>query len=194
MTKKEYFYDETAKHIRNVQLVLNSMVRELLSRLRCHDCSKYDEAEIEAFAEITPQLSKILYGSDEYKENLKKIKPALEHHHRCNPHHPEHYVKYVCNGCFEVYKAMPERCSQCGYSQFQKEADISAMDLIDLLEMIADWLAATTRNPNGDIMDSIEKNQQRFKYSDELKSIFKNTARKYISDLGIMEEHFKYVE
>jgi len=194
MTKKEYFYEETAKHIRNVQLVMCRMIEELNIRLRLHDCTKYDEVELESFAEITPELSKVLYGSDEYKANLSKIKPALEHHYQCNPHHPEYYIKYVCNGCFTVYKAVPERCTQCGYSQFQKEADISEMDLIDLLEMIADWLAATTRNPKGDIMDSIEKNQKRFRYSDELRSILKNTAKKYINDLGIMEEHFKYVE
>jgi regulator of sigma D len=194
MTKLEYFFEETGKHIRNVQFVMNDMVKELLNRIRCHDCSKYDEIEKESFAEIAPELSKVLYNSDEYKENLKKIKPALEHHQRVNPHHPEHYVRYVCNGCFTIYKSIPDRCNQCGYSQFQKEADVSGMNLIDLMEMLADWLAATTMSPNGDIMISIEKNQQRFKYSDELKSILKNTARKYIYDLGMMEEHFKYVE
>ena len=68
------------------------------------------------------------------------------------------------------------------------------MTLIDLMEMIADWLAATTRNPNGDIFDSIEKNQKRFRYSDELKSILIYTAQNYLKDLELMEEHFKYVE
>lgn len=163
MTKEKFFYEETAKHIRNVQLIMNSMIKELLSRSRLHDCSKYDEMELEAFTEITPELAKSLYGSDEYKENLKKIKPALEQHYKVNPHHPEHYPQ-----------------------------GIQGMNLLDLMEMLADWIAATTRNPNGDIVDSIEKNKQRFQYSEELESILKNTARKYVADIEIMEAHCKF--
>ena len=67
------------------------------------------------------------------------------------------------------------------------------MSLIDLIEMIADWMAASTRNPNGDIINSIEKNQKRFGYSDEMTEILKNTAREFMYNIKIMEQHDKYV-
>jgi len=49
------------------------------------------------------------------------------------------------------------------------------MNLIDLLEMLCDWKAATLRHNTGDIYKSLELNQKRFGYSNEIKSLFKNT-------------------
>lgn len=51
------------------------------------------------------------------------------------------------------------------------------MNLIDIMEMLCDWLAATHRHDTGDIMVSLEKNQERFGYSDELKQIMINTVK-----------------
>ena len=68
------------------------------------------------------------------------------------------------------------RCPECGYSQFQEEPDISQMNLIDIVEMLCDWLAATKRHDDGDIMKSIEINEKRFRYSGELKQILINTV------------------
>ena len=50
------------------------------------------------------------------------------------------------------------------------------MNLIDVLEMICDWKASSEHHENGDIYKSIEINQKRFGYSDDLKSILKNTV------------------
>ena len=50
------------------------------------------------------------------------------------------------------------------------EANTSDMNLIDLIEMLCDWKA------DDDIMGSIDINQKRFGYSDELAQIFRNTA------------------
>jgi hypothetical protein len=41
--------------------------------------------------------------------------------------------------------------------------------------MLCDWKAATLRHDDGDIRRSIEINQERFGYSDELKQILINT-------------------
>ena len=49
------------------------------------------------------------------------------------------------------------------------------MNLIDVIEMLCDWKAATMRHADGDIKKSIEINQKRFGYSDELKAILLNT-------------------
>ena len=52
------------------------------------------------------------------------------------------------------------------------------MDLFDLFEMLLDWKAASERHNNGDIFKSIQINKERFKLSNQLCNIFKNTAKK----------------
>jgi hypothetical protein len=52
---------------------------------------------------------------------------------------------------------------------------VQDMSLLDVLEMLVDWKAATMRHANGDIRKSIEINQQRFGFSDELKRLMLNT-------------------
>ena len=58
---------------------------------------------------------------------------------------------------------------------YDSNTTIEFSNLIDLVEMICDWKAASERHADGDIYKSIEINQQRFGYSDELKIILKNT-------------------
>jgi hypothetical protein len=51
------------------------------------------------------------------------------------------------------------------------------MNLVDIVEMFCDWLAATKRHNGGDIMKFIVINQERFGFSDDLKAIFENTCK-----------------
>jgi hypothetical protein len=51
------------------------------------------------------------------------------------------------------------------------------MNLIDLVEMLCDWYAASKRHNDGDIMKSIEINQKRFGFSDDLRQILENTVK-----------------
>ena len=113
-----------------------------------HDKSKLESPELEIFAIYGPKLKKSTYGSEEYKQFLKEMKVALDHHYRHNRHHPEHF-----------------------------ENGIRDMNLVDLIEMVRDWKAATLRHNDGDIQKSIEINQTRFGYSDELKQIIQNTVK-----------------
>lgn len=141
---------QTYEHKQNVAVLLNSVIKHLINRTTMHDNSKLESPEVDIFTEYTPKLANSTYGSDEYHQFLKEMKPALDNHYADNPHHPEHYD----NG-------------------------IKDMDLVDLIEMICDWKAATLRHNDGDIYKSIELNQKRFGYSDELKQIFKNTVDGY---------------
>jgi hypothetical protein len=50
------------------------------------------------------------------------------------------------------------------------------MNLLDILEMFCDWKAASERHADGDIIESIKKNQKRFNMSDELTQILLNTV------------------
>ena len=51
------------------------------------------------------------------------------------------------------------------------------MTLIDIVEMIADWKAASERQHDGNLLVSIEKNAKRFHIDDQLKKILVNTAK-----------------
>lgn len=138
---------ETLKHIRRVQDLLGVLATDLIRRAAVHDNSKLESPEVEVFEEFTAKLKGCTYGSDEYKGFLAAMKPALDHHYAANPHHPEHYPDGV-----------------------------RGMTLLDIIEMLADWKAATERHADGNLAKSIELNQKRFGYGDELKTILFNTA------------------
>ena len=139
---------DTVEHINNVKAFMSIMAIEVLKRSNDHDKSKLEEPEIGIFTEYTPKLKNSTYGSEEYKGFLQGMGEALNHHYSINRHHPEHF-----------------------------ENGIKDMTLIDLIEMLCDWKAATMRHADGNIVKSIEINQKRFGYSDELKSILLNTIR-----------------
>lgn len=149
LTEEEFFDGETSKHIAKVKNFMLQVVYALSNKAMMHDLSKFSEEEKSIFIEYTPKLKKSTYGSDEYKGFLKGMKPALDHHYSENRHHPEHFKK-----------------------------GIKDMTLLDIMEMLCDWKAATLRHENGDIYKSIELNQDRFKYTDEFKQILINTAER----------------
>ena len=140
-------YAETVKHIRRVQALLDDVVGRLLQRARNHDASKLAEPEASVFAEFTAKLKGCTYGSDEYKGFLAAMKPALDHHYAANSHHPEHWA----NG-------------------------VKDMSLLDLIEMLCDWRAASERHADGSIAKSLDINVKRFGYGDELDAILRRTA------------------
>lgn len=139
---------ETFRHIERVRNLLNAAVKNLLRRAEEHDQSKLESPEVELFTEFTPKLAASTYGSAEYEGFRKAMGPALDHHYANNSHHPEHWK----NG-------------------------IDDMSLLDLIEMLLDWKAASERHNDGNILKSIEKNADRFKMSPQLVKIFENTAK-----------------
>lgn len=139
---------DTIKHIHAVRELLYKVIQNLDHRALVHDKSKLETPEQEIFAENYGQLEKVEYGTPEYNALLEKVKPAIAHHYANNRHHPEHWP----NG-------------------------IDDMTLLDLIEMLCDWSAATARNKNGNIRKSIEVNAERFNMSPQLKQIFENTVR-----------------
>jgi hypothetical protein len=143
MTTKE----EISDHIRNVRQILVDIIMELNLRGKYHDASKLKSPEIEIFEIYTDKLKRMDYGSPEYHQCLKDMKPALDHHYAVNEHHPEHY-----------------------------NDGIDGMSLIDLIEAITDWKAASMRHINGNLRKSLEINRDRFRISDQLYHILVNTA------------------
>lgn len=139
---------ETIKHIETVRKYLRVLTDMLTTRGVKHDASKLESPELEIFTEATPKLAGLTYGSEEYEESLKEIKPALDHHYAANRYHPEHF---------------PD--------------GIDDMTLIDIIELLCDWKASSLRQHDGNLLKSIELNAQRFGFSKQLKKIFINTAK-----------------
>lgn len=144
---------ETLLHIKAVNVNTTLFAMKLLERGLVHDDTKMESPEREIFAENVDRLSKVEYGSTEYKKMLEEVRPAIDHHYAKNRHHPECHA----NG-------------------------VNDMTLIDLCEMLADWKAATARNKNGNIRKSIEINAEKFNMSPQLRKIFENTARELFQD------------
>jgi hypothetical protein len=141
---------ETLKHSLRVGELMGQPIKELVERSVKHDISKTQDPELAVFNEFTPKLKDSTYGSDEYKGFLAAMGDGLAHHYAANRHHPEHFADGV-NG----------------------------MTLVDLIEMLSDWKAATERHTTGDLAKSLDIQRERFGLSDQLVQILTNTAEAY---------------
>ena len=149
---------KTMRHIETVRNYLDYVIREIIRRQEQHDQTKLEPPEVEIFEEYTPKLRDCTYGSSEYRKYMDEMKIAIDHHNASYRHHPEHH-----------------------------DRGIHGMSLIDLIEMLCDWKAASLRHNDGDLMKSIEINQNRFGYSDELKGILINSAE-YLNFIKIFHK------
>lgn len=122
---------------------------DIMKRAERHDESKLHEPEKERFDYVGTRqhLGKCKYGSDEYKKSLEYLGPALKHHYEVNDHHPEHF-----------------------------ENGVDGMNLMQFVELFCDWEAASHRNKDGNIYQSLETNKKRFTLAEDLYSILKTTA------------------
>jgi Family of unknown function (DUF5662) len=64
---------------------------------------------------------------------------GLKHHYEANRHHPGHF-----------------------------DDGVNGMTLVDVIEMLADWKAATERRADGDLAKSLEIQRERFSLCDQL--------------------------
>lgn len=144
---------DTHEHIAQVRGLVLGAAHDLTKRAHVHDASKLAEPELSVFNEYTPKLRDSTYGSDEYKRFLEGMGEGLRHHYEANDHHPEHF-----------------------------EDGIAAMSLIQLTEMLCDWIAATRRHADGDIRRSIEQNAERFGYGDEIKRLLLNSVEPLLAE------------
>jgi hypothetical protein len=151
---------ETAKHIQNVKECIDQICCELLKRAESHDRSKTKNPELEFFNKYTPLLKSLTYGSKDYQESLEALQPALTHHYAKNRHHPEHHTLDAAG---------------------QGVDEISCMNLVDIIEMFCDWMAASKRTKDGNPTKSINVSCKRFYVNEQLRQIFHNTLRDLIN-------------
>lgn len=119
-------------HKGRVRAYMQMVAGELMRRSYIHDNSKFEPEEFDAYNEAFPNLQKYAYGTDEFKAELKKIEPAIQHHYSVNDHHPEYHAD-----------------------------GIVGMSLIQIIEMVCDWLAASERS-QANIYQGMEMNRKRF--------------------------------
>jgi hypothetical protein len=138
---------DTMRHSRRVDELLLQVVVALQGRVTRHDLSKMAPPEKAVFDRVTPQLKASTYGSEQYKASLADIGDVLVHHYGANRHHPEHF-----------------------------EAGIAGMTLVDVIEMLADWKAATERHDDGSLARSLDIQEERFGIEPQLMALLRNTA------------------
>lgn len=148
MCKLYNYYQETTGHINKVKYYVEMFCKACKINVFEHDKTKLEEPERKIFEKVSHNLKKLTYGSKEYFDQLNDIQEALDHHYANNNHHPEHF-----------------------------ENGIKGMSLINLVEMLCDWKAASERYDDGDILKSIDIQQKRFNMSDDLVCILKNTVK-----------------
>jgi hypothetical protein len=146
---------DTVQHVRRVQELTGDVTASITRQVARHDETKFSDSEWPHFVDATSQLKGLTYGSPEYRDAIAALKPALDHHYSVNRHHPEHF-----------------------------QEGVGGMTLVDLVEMLADWRAATERHADGDMWKSLTINAGRFNIAPQLQRILANTvaAMEWASD------------
>ena len=140
------FIKDLVQHKAWVAENMQVAANDLFRRAAIHDNSKFEPEEFEPYDRLFPELQKYAFGSRELKVVYEQLGPALQHHLNRNRHHPEYH-----------------------------ERGINGMNLIDVLEMVCDWLAASRRSQTG-IAKGLEINKERYGISDQLFEIIKHTV------------------
>lgn len=141
------FLKDLVQHKTWVAEHLQHVANALFKRAAIHDNSKFEPEEFDLYSELFPELQKYPYGSEELKAVYEQLGPALKHHLQVNRHHPEYH-----------------------------ERGVNGMNLLDVLEMACDWMAASKRSQTGS-MKGLEINKERYGISDQLFEIIKNTVQ-----------------
>lgn len=137
-----------ANHILRAQGHMQHCMNLLNIRAVFHDQSKYSDEEL-GLVLGKSYYDSLEYMSDEERNALDLVQPALEHHYANNSHHPEFY-----------------------------EDGILGMSLLDLIELMCDWKAASeTSGKNSSFENSIAFGRERFEIPPELVIIIENTAK-----------------
>ncbi len=136
-------------HIGRVGDNMTCISQNIMQRGIVHDKSKLEDFELPYHKELIEEFGKHPFGSVGYDETKKKLGPAINHHFKHNRHHPEHFVD-----------------------------GIEGMNLLDLIEMLCDWKAATQNHPTvpGNMHRSMELGIKRYNISPQLARILYNTV------------------
>jgi uncharacterized protein DUF5662 len=125
---------------------------DLQERALVHDDSKFGPDEFPIYASMMDEFTEHPFGTPGYFRAKEAISEATKKHFAANRHHPEHF-----------------------------ENGVEGMTVVDLLEMLADWKAATLNNPKkpGDMQRSLDYAVDKYKIDPQLALILWNTIHHY---------------
>ena len=141
-------------HISRVRKHINIFVQLLLKRAINHDKSKLEEPELSWWKEMDKE-PRYPYGSEEYKQKIKRWDKVFKHHYKYNRHHPEHY-----------------------------EYGVSEMTLVDIVEMMCDWLGYKDTITISEALKVCDEQMRRYNIPDGIRQIIFNTLLRYYSLMG----------
>ena len=139
-------------HISRVRRHINTFIQLLIRRAENHDKSKLEELSWWKEMDKEPRYP---YGSEEYKQKIKRWNKVFKHHYQYNRHHPEYY-----------------------------EYGVSEMTLIDIVEMMCDWLGYKDTTTVTEALKVCDEQMARYDISEELRQIIFNTLLRYYSLMG----------
>jgi len=142
------FLCDTIVHVSEVAENLEICASNLRQRGHAHDRTKFQPMEFDAFVSTREKLKRAKFGAPEQQECVDTIRQAVDHHHANNQHH----VQYYSDG-------------------------IKDMSLLDILEMICDWRAATRRNSESRFKGFLEVAIKKYNISPELEKIIQTTLK-----------------
>ena len=141
-------------HISRVRKHMNTFVQLLLKRAINHDKSKLEEPELSWWKEMDKE-PRYPYGSEEYKQKIKRWDKVFKHHYKYNRHHPEHY-----------------------------DYGVSEMTLVDIVEMMCDWLGYKDTITISEALKVCDEQMKRYNIPDDIRQIIFNTLLRYYSLMG----------
>lgn len=147
------------KHIRSVRAKLYVILNEISKRVLQHDKSKLEYPEYNLWCKMDEE-PRYKYGTKEYFDKIERNKHVFNLHYKHNTHHPEHYV----NGILD-------------------------MDLVDVLEMLIDWISYKDKIRISEAIELIEQQSRRYGLSEEFECVLKNTLINYFCKLTD-DQHF----
>jgi Family of unknown function (DUF5662) len=127
-------------HKINVLFYILKFCLALIKRGILHDNSKLTKEEFEYVYLLSTKGKNVKFGDKEYYDLVDSCKSAKNAHAKRNRHHPEFYSG-------NIYRMSP----------------------LDLVEMMADWQAATKRN-KGNIQNSLKINKKKYKIKKSLEN------------------------
>lgn len=142
------------EHISRVRRHISTFIQLLIRRAENHDKSKLEEPELSWWKEMDKE-PRYPYGSEEYKQKIKRWNKVFKHHYQYNRHHPEHY-----------------------------EYGVSEMTLIDIVEMMCDWLGYKDTTTVTEALKVCDEQMARYDISEELRQVIFNTLLRYYSLMG----------
>lgn len=136
-------------HISRVQKWISKFSTILYIRGLNHDRSKLCEPELSMWKKMDEE-PRYPYGTKEYQEKLNRYQELFKLHYKRNKHHPEHWSGYYLE-----------------------------MDLIDIIEMLCDWLGYKEDITIEEAEALIDQQCRRYNFNNTFRALLFNTLKNY---------------